>query len=65
MLRDQIEDTVVEVDFTPKSWAPVDQQKAEPRWRVVDRALRDIAVRRAALDADEAQWLREAEALQI
>jgi hypothetical protein len=38
---------------------------SEPRWRVVDRALRDIAVRRAALDADEAQWLREAEALQI
>jgi hypothetical protein len=64
MLRDQIEHTVVEVDFTP-TWAPVDRQKAEPRWRVVDRALRDIAVRRAALDADEAQWLREAEALQI
>jgi hypothetical protein len=31
----------------------------------VDRALRDIAARRAALDADEARWLREAEALQI
>jgi hypothetical protein len=31
----------------------------------VDRALRTIARRRAALDADEARWLREAEALQI
>jgi predicted nucleic acid-binding protein len=31
----------------------------------VDRALREISVRRAALDADEARWLREAEALQI
>jgi HNH endonuclease len=34
-------------------------------WRVVDRALRTIAARRAALDAEEARWLREAEALQI
>jgi hypothetical protein len=31
----------------------------------VDRALRTIARRRAVLDADEARWLREAEALQI
>jgi hypothetical protein len=41
------------------------QQQAEPRWRVVDRALREIAARRAALDAEEARWLREAEELQI
>jgi hypothetical protein len=41
----------------------VDQ--SEPRWSAVDRALRAIASRRAALDADEARWLREAEALQI
>jgi hypothetical protein len=34
-------------------------------WRTVDRALRTIARRRAALDAEEARWLREAEALQI
>src|SRR5690349_22960195 len=34
-------------------------------WRVVDRALRAIAGRRAGLDADELRWLREAEALQI
>jgi hypothetical protein len=35
------------------------------RWREIDRALRKIARRRAALDADEARWLREAETLQI
>ena len=34
-------------------------------WRTVDRALRDIARRRAELDANEARWLREAERLQI
>ena len=34
-------------------------------WREVDRHLRGIARRRAALDADEARWLREAERLQI
>jgi hypothetical protein len=34
-------------------------------WRVVDGALRAIATRRAGLDADEARWLREAEAIQI
>ena len=33
-------------------------------WRTVDRALRAIRQRRAALDAEEARWLREAEALQ-
>jgi hypothetical protein len=34
-------------------------------WRAVDGALRAIARRRAGLDADEARWLREAEAMQI
>src|SRR5258707_1065570 len=29
-------------------------------WREVDRALRGIAKRRAALDLEEARWLREA-----
>ncbi|HMG24084.1 MAG TPA: DUF222 domain-containing protein, partial [Kofleriaceae bacterium] len=47
----------------PRNAGP--QRNAEPRWRIVDRALRDISVRRAALDAQEARWLREAEALQI
>ena len=31
-------------------------------WQRVDRALRTLARRRATLDADEARWLREAEA---
>ena len=34
-------------------------------WETVDGHLRDIASRRAALDAEEARWLREAERLQI
>jgi hypothetical protein len=34
-------------------------------WRTVDLALRGIARRRAAMDSEEARWLREAEALQI
>src|SRR3954471_22560913 len=34
-------------------------------WRTVDRALRPIRQRRAGLDAEEAHWLREAEALEI
>jgi hypothetical protein len=34
-------------------------------WKTVDGHLRDIASRRAALDAEEARWLREAERLQI
>src|SRR5439155_22558782 len=34
-------------------------------WQTVDRALRSIAKRRAALDAEEARWLREAAAMQI
>jgi hypothetical protein len=34
-------------------------------WRAVDRALRSIAVRRAALDAEEARWLRAAEEIEV
>jgi len=34
-------------------------------WQQVDEALRSIADRRAALDAEEARWLREAELLQL
>ena len=36
-----------------------------PDWRIVDRALRAIRRSRAALDAEEMHWLREAEALKI
>src|SRR5258706_1721151 len=39
--------------------------RIESDWRVIDRALRTIARRRCALDADEARWLRDAEAVQI
>jgi hypothetical protein len=34
-------------------------------WQSVDRALRTLGCRRASLDAEEAHWLRRAEALQI
>src|ERR1044071_9719929 len=34
-------------------------------WEEVDRALRSIAKRRAALDAEEARWLREAQAIEL
>jgi len=34
-------------------------------WQRVDRALRTLARRRAGLDADEARWLREAEACRL
>jgi len=70
MLCDAVENRAVEIDPVP-TWAVEPprnagpQRNAEPRWRIVDRALRDISVRRAALDAEEARWLREAEALQI
>jgi hypothetical protein len=38
---------------------------AGERWIEVDKALRGIARRRAGLDAEEARWLREAQALKI
>ncbi|HEV7556124.1 MAG TPA: DUF222 domain-containing protein [Kofleriaceae bacterium] len=34
-------------------------------WREIDRQLRTIAKKRAALDADEVRWVREAERVQI
>ncbi|MBP6849452.1 MAG: hypothetical protein KA201_37175, partial [Kofleriaceae bacterium] len=34
-------------------------------WRVVDRTLRGLARRRAALDVEEAAWLRRARALGV
>ena len=39
--------------------------EANDEWKVVDQNLRSLATRRAALDAEEARWLREAERLQI
>jgi hypothetical protein len=63
MLRD-VEESVFHVEQTPM-WTLASGRKSEPRWRTVDRALRELASRRAVLDAEEARWLREAEALQI
>jgi hypothetical protein len=64
MLRDTIEESSVEVESAP-TWAGAAHPAPELDWRVVDRALRAIRRRRAALDADEARWLRAAEQLQI
>ncbi|HEX7842145.1 MAG TPA: HNH endonuclease signature motif containing protein [Kofleriaceae bacterium] len=59
-----VEESGVAVD--PAIVGTCEQQRSgEPRWRTVDRALRALKVRRAGLDADEARWLREAEALEI
>ena len=54
----------LEIEAAP-TWAPENKREARADWQAVDRALRTIAQRRSALDADEAHWLREAEALQI
>src|SRR5258705_3023941 len=64
MLRDAVEQSGVEIDPT-LTWTSELRRPGEPRWRTVDQALRAIALRRAALDGEEARWLREAEALQI
>jgi hypothetical protein len=64
MLRSTVERSPFHPESAP-TWAPSDRSPSEPRWRVVDRALRQISARRAALDAEEVRWLREAEALQI
>ena len=42
------------------TWALEYQGEVQGGWQAVDRALRTIARRRAALDANEARWLREA-----
>jgi hypothetical protein len=36
-----------------------------PSWQTIDRALRTIARRRAALDAEEVRWIREADRCQL
>src|SRR2546423_13666891 len=43
----------------------ISEARSERDWQKVDRELRGIAKRRAALDADEARWLREAQRLRI
>jgi hypothetical protein len=67
MLREAASDeggTEVEIGLVT-SWGAETQRAPASDWRVVDRALRSIRRRRSALDAEEARWLREAEALQI
>src|ERR1044071_1284599 len=64
MLRDTASEA--EVEIAPvTSWGSEQRSVSGPDWRRVDRALRAIRRRRAALDAEEARWLREAEKLQI
>jgi len=41
------------------------ERDAADAWKEIHRTLRRIAKRRAALDAEEARWLREAERVQI
>jgi hypothetical protein len=49
-------DEAIEVAPT---WAQDDNKRAS--YREIDKTLRRIAKRRAALDVEEARWLREAE----
>jgi hypothetical protein len=65
MLRETVDEAGVERRQETPTWAPEQRQAASPDWQTVDRALRAIRRSRAALDADEARWLREAEAQQI
>ena len=58
MLRDEMR---VRGEETEWAWSG----NAEVSWKEVDRKLRGIAKRRAALDAEEARWLREAERVQV
>src|ERR1700755_1080122 len=46
-------------------WTTGVEGSRQPAWQTIDRARRRIASRRAALDAEEARWLREAERCQI
>jgi hypothetical protein len=54
----------IDVGFVA-GWGPARRCAPGSDWRRVDRALRTIRQRRAVLDAEEARWLREAEALEI
>jgi hypothetical protein len=64
MLRDVANEAEIEIGAMTR-WGSEQRPVPSQDWRRVDRALRAIRHRRAALDAEEARWLREAEALQI
>src|SRR4051812_2569431 len=59
-----LRDATVEVESS-SMWAFQVAPDDHAYWQQVDRALRSLAQRRAALDAEEARWLREAETCQI
>ena len=74
MLREEVDEMALEA-ATACTWAPepprehAQREPSPPQpsldWRTVDRALQDIRHGRAALDAEEMYWLREADNLQI
>lgn len=55
MLRDESVSIHDDVTFEPSSTS----------WKEIDRALQRIAKRRAALDAEEARWIRQAARAEI
>ena len=44
---------------------PAEKDGSGPSWREVDRQLRRVARRRAAVDAEELHWLALAESAQV
>jgi hypothetical protein len=63
------DDTATEIDAQLPRTAGQAPAQLEPGsrsdWQSVDRALRELVHRRAGIDAEEARWLGEAEALEI
>ena len=59
-----LRDAAVELEES-STWELQIPHGDQPHWRRVDRALRSLAQRRSAVDAEEARWLREAESCQI
>ncbi|HEU4731515.1 MAG TPA: HNH endonuclease, partial [Kofleriaceae bacterium] len=64
MLQQGVEGMTAGAQRAP-AWGLEHARETVPHWRTVDRALRAIRRRRDALDAEEAGWLRQAEALEI
>jgi len=63
MLRDGADSTAD--DGGAWVWGEDERDGATDAWKQIHQTLRRIAKRRAALDAEEARWLREAERVQI
>jgi hypothetical protein len=62
-IGDATGEAMIEIGHAPV-WAPGSMRDTRLDWKAVDGALRSIRRRRAALDAEEARWLREAERLE-